>query len=59
MARAGVVGQAELETPSTPTAPARWTPSTWAWIWFGMACLVIVGFHIRVFGVTVPPVPEL
>lgn len=30
-------------------------PHIWSWIWFTVAILVILGFHIRVFGRPIPP----
>jgi hypothetical protein len=33
-------------------------PATWTWIWFGAAILVIIGFHVRVFGRAVPPAAQ-
>lgn len=38
--------------PSTSTASK---PHVWSWIWFVVALLVIVGFHIRMFGRAIPP----
>jgi hypothetical protein len=55
MAQVGV--QSELEVNSSPVArqmtPA--SPATWSIIWFVVAVLVIIGFHIRIFGHPVPP----
>lgn len=30
-------------------------PHVWSWIWFVVAVLVVLGFHIRIFGAPVPP----
>lgn len=30
-------------------------PHVWTWIWFVVAVLVILGFHIRIFGQPIPP----
>lgn len=30
-------------------------PHVWSWIWFVVAVLVVLGFHIRVFGRPIPP----
>ena len=54
-AKAGVVGQAELNSPQGSPIKAAWTPATWAWIWFGVAVFIVLGFHIRIFGSTFPP----
>lgn len=41
--------------PVIPNSGMASKPSTWAWIWFVVAVLVILGFHIRIFGRPVPP----
>lgn len=33
-------------------------PATWTWIWFVVSVLVIIGFHVRVFGRAVPPAAQ-
>jgi hypothetical protein len=55
VARAGL--QSELEVETSPTIPGQsmMQAHTWSWIWFGVAVLTIVGFHIRMFGHAVPP----
>lgn len=54
MAQAGI--QSEINVESSPTVQgAVTTPSTWAFIWFGVSVLVILGFHIRLFGHVLPP----
>lgn len=54
-ATAGV--QSELNVETSPVIPASGAmkPHTWTWIWFFLAVLVIIGFHIRLFGRAVPP----
>lgn len=54
-ANAGVVGVAELNTPNGTPSRKPTTPATWAWIWFGLACFIVFGFHIRIFGASFPP----
>ena len=41
--------------PVIPSASAVSQPHVWSWIWFALALLVIVGFHIRMFGRAIPP----
>ena len=55
MAQAGV--QSELNVESSPVVPGKnmMGAHVWSWIWFGLAVLVIIGFHIRMFGHAVPP----
>lgn len=54
MASAGI--QSEINVESSPVVQGTATaPHTWTWIWFIVAVLVIVGFHVRVFGQAVPP----
>lgn len=55
MAQAGI--QSEINVESSPVVPGRsmMAAHTWSWIWFGLSVLVIIGFHIRVFGHAVPP----
>jgi hypothetical protein len=31
------------------------SPHVWSWIWFVVAVLVVLGFHIKIFGRAVPP----
>jgi len=55
-ATAGV--QSELNVESAPVIPSTGAvgqPHVWSWIWFGLAVLVILGFHIRLFGHPIPP----
>jgi hypothetical protein len=42
-------------SPVIPGGSLLAKPHVWAWIWFVTAVLVIIGFHIRVFGHPVPP----
>lgn len=55
MPQAGI--QSEINVESSPVVPGRnmMGAHVWSWIWFGLAVLTIIGFHIRVFGHAVPP----
>lgn len=54
MASAGL--QSEVDVNSVPTVGGMTTkPATWTFIWFGLALLIIVGFHVRLFGRAIPP----
>jgi hypothetical protein len=56
MAETTVGIQSQLDVNSVPTVGmAVSSPATWTWIWFVLAVLVIVGFHIRLFGHPIPP----
>jgi hypothetical protein len=58
MASASVGVQSALNTQTQPVVPgnaAGTSPHVWTWIWFILAVLVIMGFHIRVFGRPLPP----
>jgi hypothetical protein len=58
-ATAGV--QSSIDVQSSPVlADTNMTsmPHTWSWIWFVIAILVVLGFHVRVFGHPVPPAPN-
>ena len=56
MADATVGIQSQLDVNSVPTVGVKVSsPATWTWIWFVAAVLVIVGFHIRLFGHPIPP----
>lgn len=58
-AEAGVVGQVELNSPQgTPLSKPK-SPAFWTWLWFGVAVFIVMGFHVRVFGVSVPSSPAL
>ncbi len=52
MANAGVVGAADVFVPST--APGRGglsgTPAMWAFVWVGVAVLVLVFLHLAIAG---------
>lgn len=53
---AGVQSVLDVNTaPVIPNSSFAAKPSVWAWIWFVLAVLVILGFHIRVFGRAIPP----
>lgn len=34
-------------------------PHVWSWIWFVVAVLVVLGFHIRMFGRPIPPAARM
>lgn len=54
MASAGL--QSEVDVNSSPTVGNKaGQPATWTFIWVIVAVLVIVGFHIRLFGRAIPP----
>jgi hypothetical protein len=58
MASASVGVQSALNTQSSPVIPnsnGGTMPHVWTWIWFVLAVLIIMGFHIRMFGHPVPP----
>jgi len=55
-ATAGVQSSIDVESsPVIPGAAAASQPHLWSWIWFILAVLVILGFHVRLFGHPVPP----
>jgi hypothetical protein len=55
-ATAGVQSSIDVESsPVIPGASAVASPHIWSWIWFVVAILVILGFHVRVFGQPIPP----
>ena len=55
-ASAGVQSSIDVNnSPVIPSSSAISKPHVWSWIWFFLAILVIVGFHVRVFGRAVPP----
>lgn len=57
-ATANVGVQSSVDVNSSPVIPGTSMaskPHVWSWIWFGVAVLVIMGFHIRMFGRAVPP----
>lgn len=50
--------QSALQTQTQPVVPGGsggTAPHVWTWIWFILAMLTIIGFHIRVFGRPIPP----
>lgn len=52
--------QSQMDVNENSTVGMKPTnPSTWSWIWFVLAVLVIAGFHIRVFGQVIPPTANL
>jgi hypothetical protein len=55
-ATAGVQSSIDVEnSPVIQTSGALGKPHVWCWIWFTLAMLVILGFHVRVFGSPLPP----
>lgn len=59
----GAVGiQSDLSVNSQPVIPQSSMasqPHVWSWIWFAVAVLVVLGFHIRVFGRPIPPAAKM
>ena len=50
--------RSSIDVNASPVIPhSKWASqaSTWSWIWFVVALLIIIGFHIRIFGRAVPP----
>lgn len=61
MAGASAGVQSTIDVESSPVLGGSGMtsqPHVWSWIWFVVAALVILGFHIRVFGHPVPPAPS-
>lgn len=59
---AGVGLQSDLSVSSQPVIPGASMasqPHVWSWIWFVLAVLVVLGFHIRIFGQPIPPASGL
>lgn len=55
-ATAGVQSNLDVESsPVIPTVGTLGQPHMWSWIWLAVAVLVVLGFHIRVFGHPLPP----
>lgn len=55
-ATAGVQSSVDVNSvPVIPNMGMATQPHTWSYIWFGLAVLTILGFHIRVFGQAIPP----
>lgn len=46
------------QAPTVNMSPSA-SPSTWSFIWFFVAVLVVLGFHIKIFGHPVPPVSRI
>ena len=54
--------QSDLSVSSQPVIAASSLasqPHVWTWIWFVIAVLVVLGFHIRVFGRPIPPAARM
>lgn len=60
MATASAGLQSSLSVNSNPVISQGATsqPATWSIIWFVVAVLVVLGFHIRLFGRPVPPAAQ-
>lgn len=55
-ANVGVQSQIDVNnSPVIPSAGIVSQPHAWSWVWFALAVLVILGFHIRMFGRAIPP----
>ena len=57
-ATAGVQSSIDVNEMSSPVIPGSGrfgSPHIWSWIWFIVAVLIVLGFHIRVFGAAIPP----
>jgi len=55
-ATAGVQSSFDVQSaPVIPMASPVSQPHLWSWIWFGVAILIVLGFHVRVFGHPLPP----
>ena len=54
---AGVQSSIDVNTVTSPVIPSSrmGAPHMWSWIWFGVAVLIVLGFHVRVFGAAIPP----
>jgi hypothetical protein len=52
MAQAGVVGAAEVFTPTSSPASTglSGTPAMWAFVWVGFAALVLMFLHLAIAG---------
>lgn len=56
MAGAGIQSEINVESSPVIGMPSGVSvPSTWTWIWFVAAMLIIVGFHVKMFGRAIPP----
>jgi hypothetical protein len=54
--------QSDMSVSSQPVIPnssMAAMPHVWSWIWFVIAVLVVLGFHVRVFGQPVPPAAHM
>lgn len=52
MASAGVVGMAEVVTPTSAPAGSKLsgTPAMWAFIWVGVSAFLLVFLHLAIAG---------
>lgn len=58
---AGVGVQSALNVQTSPVIPQSGVasrPHVWSYIWFTLAVLTVLGFHIRMFGRPVPPAAQ-
>jgi hypothetical protein len=54
--------QSDMSVNSQPVIPdssMASQPHVWSWIWFAVAVLIVLGFHIRVFGQPIPPAAKM
>ena len=59
---AGVGLQSDLSVSSQPVIAGSSfasQPHVWSWIWFVVSVLVVLGFHIRMFGRPIPPAARM
>lgn len=52
--QSGVVQQADVFG-AVGGAKTAGSPAFWSYVWVAVAALIILGFHVRVFGVPLPP----
>lgn len=52
MASAGVVGMAEVITPSSagPNSGLAGSPAMWAFVWVGASALILITLHLAIAG---------
>lgn len=55
---AGVVGQVDVQSAQAGIPSKFGDPGVWSWIWIAVAILVILGYHVKVFGRALPPDPR-
>lgn len=50
--------QSDVSVNSSPVIPNSGfasRPHIWSWIWFFVAVVIVLGFHVRLFGRAIPP----